>query len=36
MARWSYEVCGYEKQSRCKPKKYPGCNEQTVFVQQEQ
>ena len=36
MAIWNCEDCGYEKEGRCKPKKCPECDEQTVFVKQEQ
>ena len=36
MAVWNCEKCGYEKEGRCKPKKCPECNDQTVFVKQEQ
>jgi len=35
MAVWNCEKCGYEKEGRCKPKKCPECNEQTVFVKQD-
>ena len=35
MAIWNCEKCGYEKEGRCKPKKCPECNEQTVFVKQD-
>ena len=36
MAIWNCEECGYEKEGRCKPKKCPECNDQAVFVKQEQ
>jgi len=36
MAIWNCEECGYEKEGRCKPIKCLECNDQTVFVRQEQ
>jgi len=36
MAIWDCEESGYEKEGRCKPMKCLECNDQTVFVTQEQ
>ena len=35
MALWKCEACGYSKESRCKPKKYPECGKKDVFVKVE-
>jgi rubrerythrin len=32
MAVWNCSKCGYEKESRCKPKKCPTCAEAETFV----
>jgi rubrerythrin len=32
MAVWKCPTCGYEKDSRCKPKKCPTCDKPVEFV----
>ncbi|HHY38415.1 MAG TPA: rubredoxin [Clostridia bacterium] len=32
MAVWRCSSCGYEKESRCKPKKCPQCGKNDSFV----
>ena len=36
MADWVCKKCGYVRDSRCKPKKCPKCEEQNSFEKDEQ
>ena len=35
MATWKCPDCGYERDSRCKPKKCPDCDKQVTFEKKE-
>ncbi len=35
MAVWKCPECGYERDSRCKPKKCPDCDKQVTFAKKE-
>ncbi|GAW93009.1 RCKP-type rubredoxin-like domain-containing protein [Calderihabitans maritimus] len=36
MAVWKCSNCGYEKETRCKPRKCPECESRDTFVKKEQ
>jgi rubrerythrin len=36
MAIWKCPDCGYERDTRCKPKKCPTCDKQVTFAKKEE